>query len=309
MKVSVIRMDILSIPLWKDYTFQVVLAGTTILGILCGVLGSFIVLRKEALLGDGIAHSSYPGIMLAFMFLGVKSLDGLLLGAFISALAATGLILLARQYTRLPFDGVLASVLSGFFGTGLVLATIIQHSGNANQAGLNRFIFGQASTILYRDVILTAILSSIVLLSVLLFWKELKLMAFDPDYASSIGLPAGKLNMLLSFLTMLTVLLSIQAVGIILMSAMLIAPSVAARQWTKRLEPMVLLSAVFGAVASALGTAAGSSVSKMPTGPAIVVAASVIVFISLLFAPQRGLISQYVRRKKTARSDKKGGPL
>lgn len=302
-------MEILSSPLWIDYTFRVVLAGTTILGILCGVLGSFIVLRREALLGDGIAHSSYPGIMLAFMFLGVKSLDGLLLGAFISALVATGLILMARQYTRLPFDGVLASVLSGFFGAGLVLAAIIQHSGNANQAGLNQFIFGQASTILYRDVILTTSLSLIVLLLVVLFWKELKLMAFDPDYAGALGLPGGKLNVLLSFLTMMTVLLSIQAVGIILMSAMLIAPSVAARQWTRRLEPMVLLSALFGAVSSATGTIASSSISKMPTGPAIVVAASVIVITSLLFAPRRGLVSQYLHHKRLAAPAKKGGVL
>ena len=243
------------------------------------------------------------------MFLGVKSLDGLLLGAFISALVATGLILMARQYTRLPFDGVLASVLSGFFGAGLVLAAIIQHSGNANQAGLNQFIFGQASTILYRDVILTTSLSLIVLLLVVLFWKELKLMAFDPDYAGALGLPGGKLNVLLSFLTMMTVLLSIQAVGIILMSAMLIAPSVAARQWTRRLEPMVLLSALFGAVSSATGTIASSSISKMPTGPAIVVAASVIVITSLLFAPRRGLVSQYLHHKRLAAPAKKGGVL
>ena len=129
-----------SLPLWRDYTFQIVLAGTTILGVLCGVVGSFIVLRREALLGDGISHSSYPGIMLAFLFLGVKTLEGLLLGAFLSAFAALSLILLARHYTKLPFDGVLASILSSFFGAGLVLSSIIQHTGNANQSGLNQFI-------------------------------------------------------------------------------------------------------------------------------------------------------------------------
>ena len=107
-----------ALPLWRDYTFQIVLAGTTILGVLCGVVGSFIVLRREALLGDGISHSSYPGIMLAFLFLGVKTLEGLLLGSFLSALAALSLILLARHYTKLPFDGVLASILSSFFRRG-----------------------------------------------------------------------------------------------------------------------------------------------------------------------------------------------
>ena len=286
-----------SLPLWRDYTFQIVLAGTTILGVLCGVVGSFIVLRREALLGDGISHSSYPGIMLAFLFLGVKTLEGLLLGAFLSALAALSLILLARHYTKLPFDGVLASILSSFFGAGLVLSSIIQHTGNANQSGLNQFIFGQASTILYRDVLLTGSIS-IFTLFLFLFRKELKLMAFDPDYAAVLGFPRGKLNVFLSFLATITVLLSIQAVGIILMSAMLIAPAVAARQWTRRLEPMILLSAVIGALSSAIGTTASSLIPKMPTVPAIVVALSFFVIPGLLLAPQRGILSRCLHKKK-----------
>ena len=263
-----------SLPLWRDYTFQIVLAGTTILGVLCGVVGSFIVLRREALLGDGISHSSYPGIMLAFLFLGVKTLEGLLLGAFLSALAALSLILLARHYTKLPFDGVLASILSSFFGAGLVLSSIIQHTGNANQSGLNQFIFGQASTILYRDVLLTGSISIFTLFLIFLFRKELKLMAFDPDYAAVLGFPRGKLNVFLSFLATITVLLSIQAVGIILMSAMLIA--------------------------SAIGTTASSLIPKMPTGPAIVVALSFFVIPGLLLAPQRGILSRCLHKKKMA---------
>ena len=127
--------------------------------------------------------------MLAFLFLGVKTLEGLLLGAFLSALAALSLILLARHYTKLPFDGVLASILSSFFGAGLVLSSIIQHTGNANQSGLNQFIFGQASTILYRDVLLTGSISIFTLFLIFLFRKELKLMAFDPDYAAVLGFP------------------------------------------------------------------------------------------------------------------------
>lgn len=287
-----------ALPLWRDYTFQIVLAGTTILGVLCGVVGSFIVLRREALLGDGISHSSYPGIMLAFLFLRVKTLEGLLLGAFLSALAALSLILLARHYTKLPFDGVLASILSSFFGAGLVLSSIIQHTGNANQSGLNQFIFGQASTILYRDVLLTGTISIFTLFLIFLFRKELKLMAFDPDYAAVLGFPRGKLNVFLSFLATITVLLSIQAVGIILMSAMLIAPAVAARQWTRRLEPMILLSAVIGALSSAIGTTASSLIPKMPTGPAIVVALSFFVIPGFLLAPKRGILSRSFHKKK-----------
>ncbi len=236
--------------------------------------------------------------MLAFLFLGVKTLEGLLLGAFLSALAALSLILLARHYTKLPFDGVLASILSSFFGAGLVLSSIIQHTGNANQSGLNQFIFGQASTILYRDVLLTGTISIFTLFLIFLFRKELKLMAFDPDYAAVLGFPRGKLNVFLSFLATITVLLSIQAVGIILMSAMLIAPAVAARQWTRRLEPMILLSAVIGALSSAIGTTASSLIPKMPTGPAIVVALSFFVIPGLLLAPKRGILSRLFHKKK-----------
>lgn len=181
-----------------------------------------------------------------------------------------------------------------------MLSSIIQHTGNANQSGLNQFIFGQASTILYRDVLLTGTISIFTLFLIFLFRKELKLMAFDPDYAAVLGFPRGKLNVFLSFLATITVLLSIQAVGIILMSAMLIAPAVAARQWTRRLEPMILLSAVIGALSSAIGTTASSLIPKMPTGPAIVVALSFFVIPGLLLAPQRGILSRCLHKKKMA---------
>ena len=170
--------------------------------------------------------------------------------------------------------------------------------GNTHQSGLNQFIFGQASTILYRDVLLTGTISIFTLFLIFLFRKELKLMAFDPDYAAVLGFPRGKLNVFLSFLATITVLLSIQAVGIILMSAMLIAPAVAARQWTRRLEPMILLSAVIGALSSAIGTTASSLIPKMPTGPAIVVALSFFVIPGLLLAPQRGILSRSFHKKK-----------
>ena len=179
-----------------------------------------------------------------------------------------------------------------------MLSSIIQHTGNANQSGLNQFIFGQASTILYRDVLLTGTISIFTLFLIFLFRKELKLMAFDPDYAAVLGFPRGKLNVFLSFLATITVLLSIQAVGIILMSAMLIAPAVAARQWTRRLEPMILLSAVIGALSSAIGTTASSLIPKMPTGPAIVVALSFFVIPGFLLAPKRGILSRSFHKKK-----------
>ena len=289
--------DILS-----DYTFQVVLAGTVVLGILCGVMGCFIVLRREALLGDGIAHSAYPGIILAFMILGVKDLEGLLLGAFVSALVALMIILGALRYTRLPFDGLLASVLSGFFGFGIVLVSIVQRAGNSHQAGLKQFIFGQASTILYRDVLFIVCLAIPIILLTITFWKELKIAAFDPEYGQALGFPMNRLHALLGFMVTITVLSALQAVGIILMSAMLVAPAVGARQWTEKLGTMVVTAAVCGGIASAGGTYISSLEGKLPTGPVIVILAVLFVVFSLLFAPKRGLIMQYRHRRGLAKA-------
>jgi len=268
--------------------------------ILSGVLGCFAILRKQSLLGDAVSHASLPGVCLAFMITHIKNTEILLLGALFIGIVCIGLIYLIQNYTKIKFDSALAFILSVFFGLGLVLLSYLNKLPGANKSGLNRFIFGQASTILYRDVLLTGSISIFTLFLIFLFRKELKLMAFDPDYAAVLGFPRGKLNVFLSFLATITVLLSIQAVGIILMSAMLIAPAVAARQWTRRLEPMILLSAVIGALSSAIGTTASSLIPKMPTGPAIVVALSFFVIPGLLLAPQRGILSRCLHKKKMA---------
>lgn len=276
--------------IFNDYTFQVVLTGTIFLGILCGTLGSFIVLGKEALVGDCIAHSAYPGIVSAFLFMGVKNLFGQLVGAAITASMAMAFILWAKRKTSLPFDSILVTTLSGFFGIGIVLMTIVQKTNNANQAGLKHFIFGQASTMLERDLFLIAIAGSLIMLFILLFRNTLTVMTFDPLYTKTLTLPQKLVLNLLSFSTVLTVLLSIQTVGIILMSSFLIAPAVSARQWTRHLWSMVMLSSFFGSFSAAIGTTASTLISKMPTGPAIVVVMSIIVAISLLFAPKRGIV-------------------
>ncbi|MEM5816697.1 MAG: iron chelate uptake ABC transporter family permease subunit, partial [Desulfitobacterium hafniense] len=169
---------------------------------------------------------------------------------------------------------------------------------NSNQAGLKRFIFGQASTLLQRDVLLMALCGIVLLTLVLLFWKEFKLFTFDADFAQSLGFSPKKLNLLLSAMIVLTIIIGLQTVGVILMSAMLITPAVAARQWTNRLWVMVTLSALFGAVSGVAGTAASSFMPKLPTGPAIVVCVSLIVGISVLFAPGRGVLHRVYQRRK-----------
>ncbi len=294
--------------LFKDYTFQTVALGSALLGLISGIMGSFAVLRKQSLLGDGVSHAALPGVVMAFILLGSKNTEVLLLGALISGLMATLLIVGIVDFTRIKFDSALALVMAVFFGLGLVLLTYVQKLPNSNQAGLNRFIFGQASTLLQRDIIIMSIIGILLLGLVLLFWKEFKLFTFDPDYAQSLGFSSKKLNLILSFMIVLSIIIGLQTVGVILMSAMLITPAVAARQWTNKLSTMVVLSAFFGALSGVIGTGASSLIPKLPTGPAIVVAVSIIVIISLLFAPGRGMIYRLYQHRKNKQLYKlKGG--
>lgn len=286
------------IVLFSDYTFQTVALGSALLGLISGVLGSFAVLRKQSLLGDGVSHSALPGVVVAFILLGSKNTEVLLMGALIFGLLATFLIVAIVRLTRVKFDSALALIMSVFFGLGLVLLTYVQKIPNSNQAGLKRFIFGQASTLLQRDIVLMVVCGLILLVLVLLFWKEFKLFTFDADFAQSLGFSPKQLNLILSFMIVLAIIIGLQTVGVVLMSAMLITPAVAARQWTNRLWVMVTLSALFGALSGVIGTAASSILLKLPTGPAIVVCISLIVAISVLFAPKRGILHRIYQRRK-----------
>ncbi len=285
--------------LFSDYTFQVVALGSAILGIISGLLGSFAVLRKQGLLGDAVSHAALPGVAIAFLLTGTNKTEILLIGASISGFVATLFILNVVKYSRIKFDGALATIMSVFFGLGLVLLTYAQKLPNSNQAGLKHFIFGQASTLLKKDVLLMLICGTLLLFLVILFWKEFKLFTFDSEFAQILGFSPVKLNILLSFMIVMAIIIGLQTVGVILMSAMLVAPAVAARQWTNSLWVMVLLASMFGAVSGVMGTFLSSLVPKLPTGPAIVVLLSIIVFISLLFAPNRGILQRVRNHKKS----------
>ena len=281
-----------------NYTLIVVGIGSALLGIISGALGTYAVLRRQSLLGDAISHAALPGIALAFLLTGSKTPLILVFGAALAGWVGTLLILSIVKLTRIKYDSALGLVLSTFFGFGLVLHTLIQRNGNANQAGLDTFLFGQAASLLERDVLTMGILGGIALLIMSLFWKELKLLVFDEGFATSIGLPVRALDVLLTSLLTVAIVLGLQAVGAVLMSAMLVAPAVAARQWTNRLGYMVLLAALFGAIAGVSGTLLSSSASRLPTGPTIVLCATLFVGLSFALAPNRGLVWHWVRHRR-----------
>lgn len=293
-------MDALKL-FFSDYTIQIVSLGSAMLGIVSGVIGSFAVLRKESLLGDVVSHAALPGIALAFLLIQEKNTNILLVGALIAGLLATSLVSAIDKYSRIKFDSALALVLSVFFGTGLVLLTYIQKIPNANQAGLDTFIFGQASTLLKKDLYTVFVVGTIIIFLVILFWKEFKIVSFDPEFADSVGISSRKVSFIISGLIVASIIIGLQTVGVILMSAMLVAPGVAARQWTDKLSVMVVLAALFGAVSGVAGTVISSSIGSMPTGPSIVLVISLIVIISLAFAPNRGLVWKQFRDLHSAK--------
>ncbi|WP_376790759.1 metal ABC transporter permease [Thermoflexus sp.] len=272
---------------WMDPTFRVVALGATLIGAVGGVLGTFALLRRQSLLGDAMSHAALPGIVLAFLLTESRDLPLLLAGASLSAWLGALLTVLIPRRSRIRPDAALGLVLSVFFGLGIVWLTIAQRRPTAAQAGLERFLFGQAATMLQRDVAAIALAAGFILLVIFLFWKEFKILAFDPAFAAAIGLPVTALDALLTTLIVLAISLGLQAVGVVLMSAVLVAPAAAARQWTDRLERMVILAAGFGALSGLLGTWLSSWIGRLPTGPTIALCASGIALLSLLLTPRR----------------------
>lgn len=285
--------------IFQSYTTQMVLLGTALLGLASGIAGTFAVLRKESLIGDGLSHAALPGVVIAFLLTGIKDIEVLIIGAALSAITAAWLITITVENSKIKFDGALATILSAFFGLGMVLLTYLQSLNNAGQAGLSKFIFGQAATILARDVYITSAAALIIIVLTALFWKELKLISFDVEYAKTLQIPVTFTLILYRSLLIMTIIIGIQSVGAILISSLLIAPAVGARQWTNKLGTMCILAGLFGMVSAMGGTIWSTTVQKLPTGPAIIVILSVIVLLSLIFAPNRGILWQYRRNKQS----------
>jgi len=177
----------------------------------------------------------------------------------------------------------------------------LQHQDIASQAGLDKFLFGRAAALVEDDVVTMAAISLAALLLVGLFWKEFKLLSFDPEYGATLGFPMRRLDVLLTTLIVVAIVVGLQMVGVVLMSAMIVAPGAAARQWTDKMGRMVMLSALFGAVAGVSGALISSLTTGLPTGPMIVLSISGIVVVSLVFAPNRGLYWDWMRQHRNRR--------
>jgi manganese/zinc/iron transport system permease protein len=284
-----------------DYTLRNVALGAAALGLVSGALGVFAVLRRQSLLGDAISHAALPGIALAFLITGAKVPVLLLLGAAVAGWLGTLLVLAVVRTTRIPEDSALGIVLSVFFGFGMVLLTFVQRQPNAAQAGLETFLFGQAATLVADDVVLIAVLGGAALLVMAAFWKEFKLLAFDNEFGGSLGLPMRGVEVLLTTVLVVAIVIGLQTVGVVLMSAMVVAPAVAARQWTDSLGVMVLLAGLFGAIAGVSGALISGIAAGVPTGPTVVLSITAIVAVSMTLAPRRGLLWRSIEQARARR--------
>ncbi|MGQ9575115.1 MAG: metal ABC transporter permease [Thermoguttaceae bacterium] len=295
-----------------SYLIGIVLIGTALLGSVAGVLGTFAVLRRRALVGDLISHAALPGLCLAFLILGKRHFTGMLLGAFCTGLAAIGLVSLVCRWTRTKDDAALGIALSVFFGAGIVLSSWIQNRpGGGARAGLESYIYGQAAGMIRRDVYLIAGVCAAALLVVALLYKQFKLLSFDPGFARAQGWPTLALDLWMMGTLALVIMVGLPAVGVVLMAAMLILPAATARFWTQRLGRMLILAGLLGGLTGAIGVllsagliaawlgfdplAFGPSPRGLPPGPLIVLCGAIGFLFSVFFAPQRGLLARLAR--------------
>jgi manganese/zinc/iron transport system permease protein len=285
---------------WLQYldNTQIVLLGVTFLGASAGLIGCFAVLRRRSLTGDALAHSALPGLCLGYLAVGERSLTAMLIGAFVSGLLGILVITALRRWTRIKEDAAIGIVLSVFFGAGIVLSSIIQRAPRGSIAGLDSFIFGKTAGMLREDVIVLAVLTLATAATVVLFYKEFKLVAFDPAFAQVQGWPAFALDLFLMLLIAVAVVVGLPVVGVLMMAALLIVPAAAARFWTNRLGLLLILSAGFGLAAGVAGVRISENIARLPTGPTIILSATALFLASLLLAPRRGVLARLLRQRR-----------
>lgn len=294
------------ITLNVPYNTAVVLRGVTVLGAACGVIGTFLLLRKRSLVADAVSHAALPGVCLGFLLAIWLGMDGrpmwmLLGGAAVAGAAGFAVMQWLTSLPRVKEDAAIGVVLSVFFGVGVVLLGFIQNMPVSQKAGLNSFIFGQAATMSAGDARAILLIAAAVLFVAIVSFKELRLLCFDAGYAHSIGFGRVPLDGLLMAMVMTLTVIGLHAVGVLLMVALLIIPAVAARFWTDRLGAMAVIAACIGGVGAYGGAAASALVADLPTGPAIVIACGCIFALSMALGRSRGMALEAARRWRLKR--------
>lgn len=288
--------------LQAGYNAALVAVGAALLGFAAGAGGSFLFLRKRALVSDAVAHATLPGVGLAFIVMVAlggdgRSLPGLLIGSAVSAWLGLLAVEWMVRRTRLSEDAAIGAVLSVFFGLGIVLLTIIQSMSQGRQAGLEGFLLGSTAGMLFQDAVLIAGGGAIVVALIWLLRRPMTMVAFDPGFAAARGVDVRRVDLAMMGLVLAVTVIGLKLVGLILIVALLIIPPVTARFWSERAEAVVWAAGAIGAVSGYVGAALSASAPDLPTGPIIVLISAALFALSLLFAPARGVLAAILSRR------------
>jgi ABC-type Mn2+/Zn2+ transport system permease subunit/Mn-dependent DtxR family transcriptional regulator len=306
--------DIAETNIWEQalrfFTFQdpsvrYALIGSMLLGISCGLLGSFIVVRKMALVGDALSHAVLPGVAIGFLWNMSKDPLAIFIGATIAGLLGTVVVHAIKQTTHLKEDTALGLVLAVFFAVGICLLTIIQRLPTGNKSGIDKFLFGQAAAIGLNDLKLMAIVTALSVIAIWVAYKEFLVTSFDNGFAHTVGVPVQVFHYGLMLLVAFAVVIALQAVGVVLVSAMLITPAAAAYLLTDRMHRMLWLASLFGLIAGAAGAFFSFLGPNLPTGPFMVLGATAVFALAFVFGPRHGVFTRWLRqRSRSARTQR-----
>lgn len=308
--------DIYFLDYFTNPVLRAPVLGCMLMCFASSLVGVIVFLRKQSLLGESLSHAAYPGVILGVIAVGWFNFSEsqefeialfIIIGAFISALFGLWMIQLLQSKLGVRSDSALCFILATFFGIGITLASQVQFTYTSLYRQAQVYLFGQAATMTDIHIVIYGFFAVVIVSTLFCFYKELQLIIFDREYAKSLGIRVLSFDAFVFILIVLAVVIGIRSVGVVLMSAMLIAPAASARQFTNKLHQMLLIASLFGLVSGFLGVYLSVELSyylseqyavshfAIPTGPMIVIVISCICLLSLLLAPDRGLIWRWMR--------------
>ncbi|HMJ91667.1 MAG TPA: iron chelate uptake ABC transporter family permease subunit, partial [Candidatus Acidoferrum sp.] len=294
---------------FQDPSVRYALVGSMLLGISCGLLGSFIVVRKMALVGDALSHAVLPGVAIGFLWNMSKDPVAIFIGATIAGLLGTVVVHAIKQTTHLKEDTALGLVLAVFFAIGICLLTMIQRLPTGNKSGIDKFLFGQAAAIGANDLKLMALVTVLSVVVVYVFYKEFLVTSFDSGFARAVNVPVQLFHYALMLLVAFAVVIALQAVGVVLVSAMLITPAAAAYLLTDRMHRMLWLASLFGLIAGAAGAFFSFLGPNLPTGPFMVLGATSVFTLAFVLGPKHGVLTRWLRQRSRSSRTKRENTL